>query len=142
MAKKSKGATFAELLKQPTWSEGDGLRSRKPAVRPAGHNAAGEFFDPSGRALLLLHENVTPDLAHARVRSGALLAYEGCGCGGWTRCQPDWLSSDALSRLHSASAPEFVKGHRAPTWIDVWSSDLSQVVVYLHGDVRWGDVIP
>jgi len=142
MAKKSKGATFAELLKQPTWSEGDAQKSRKPAARPGGHNAAGELFDPSGRPLRLLHEDLTPDQAQEWVRSGALVAFEGCGCGGWTRCQPEWLSTDALSQLRSAPAPEFGRGHRAPTWIDVWSSDQSQIVVYLHGDVRWGDAAP
>jgi len=139
MAKKSKGATFAELLKKAPRSEGDVQRSGKHAARPGRYNLAGDLFDPSGRRLLLLHEDITPDQAREWVRGGALVAYESCGCGGWTGCQPEWLTGDALSRLHSASAPEFVGGHGAPAWIDVWSSDLSRVVVYLHGDVRWGD---
>lgn len=139
MAKKSNGATFAELLKKPLKSHGDPQRSGKHAVRPGRYNLAGDLFDPSGRRLILLHEDITPERAREWVSGGALVAYEGCGCGGGTGCQPDWLPSDALARLQSAPAPEFVGGHGAPTWIDVWSSDLDLVVVYLHGDVQWGD---
>lgn len=140
MAKKSKGPTFAELLKQPTWSQAGARESGEHAVRPGKYNAAGELFDPSGRPLLPQHEDITPKQAQELVRAGALVAYEGCGCGGWTGCQPEWLDSEALSRLRSAPQPKLVGGHGAPTWIDVWSSDLEQVI-YLHGDLMWGDEI-
>lgn len=142
MAKKRNGATFAELLTKPPRSDGDAQRSGKHAVRPGRYNLAGDLFDPGGRRLFLLHEDIRPHRAREWVSGGALVAYEACGCGGWTGCQPDWLTSDGLSRLQSAPAPQFVGGHGAPTWIDVWSSALDRVVVYLHGDVRWGDELP
>jgi len=138
MAKKSKAPTFAELLKQPTWSEGGARVSGEHAVRPGRYNSAGELFDPSGRPIRPRQECATPELAQELVNGGALVAHEGCGCGGWQGCQPEWLTSDALTRLRWAQGPELIASHGVPTWIDVWSSDES-VVVYLHGDVRWGD---
>jgi len=138
MTKKSKGPTFAELLREPTWSDAKGRHSPEHAIRPGKYNSAGELFDPSGRPLLPAQEYVTPELAQELVAGGALVAHEGCGCGGWTGCQPEWLSPEALARLRSAPVPELVGGHGVPTWIDVWSNDVAQVV-YLHGDVPWGD---
>jgi hypothetical protein len=138
MAKKSKGPTFSELLKRPTWSEGEARVSGEHAVRPGKYNAAGELIGPSGRPILLQQEFVTPQLAQELVERGALVAHEVCGCGGWTGCQPSWLPEEALTRLRSAHAPVLVEDHGVPTWIDVWGSDEGQVV-YLHGDVRWRD---
>lgn len=138
MAKKPKGATFSELMKQPTWSEAGVRGSGEHAVRPGKYNAAGDLFDPSGEPILLQQELVSPELAQELVKRGALVAHESCGCGGWTGCQPEWLSKEALTRLRSAHAPALEEGRGVPTWIDVWSSDKGQVI-YLHGDVRWGD---
>ncbi|XGX79822.1 hypothetical protein LQK93_02639 [Terrabacter sp. BE26] len=140
MVRKSKGPTFAELLKQPTWSEAEPRVPGEYAVRPGKYNAAGELFDPSGAPIRPQQEYVTPELAQELVNGGALVAHEGCGCGGWQGCQPVWLSVDALRRVRSGQAPELIGSHGTPTWIDVWSSD-DGVIVYLHGDVRWGDEI-
>ena len=140
MTRKSKATTFAELLKQPSWSESDARVSREHAVRPGTYNAAGELFDPSGRPMVLEREDVTPGLAQKLVEGGALVAHELCGCGGWTGCPPEWLPLEALARLQLAEAPELVGRRGVPTWIDVCSTDKSEVV-YLHGDVRWGDVL-
>jgi hypothetical protein len=137
VARKSKGPTFAELLKQRTWSEAEPRESGEHAVRPGKYNHAGELFDPSGQLLVLQQEDISPQRAQELVRGGARVAHEVCGCGGWAGCQPDWLSSDALSRVRSGSAPS-LRGRGVPTWIDVWSSAAGHVI-YLHGDVQWGD---
>lgn len=136
VARKSKGPTFAELIKQPTWSEAKSRQAGEHAVRPGRYNHAGELFDPSGRLLVLEREDITPQRAQELVSGGALVAHEGCGCGGWAGCQPDWSSSDAVSRLGTCSPS--LRGRGVPTWIDLWSSEAGQVV-YLHGDVQWGN---
>ena len=94
-------------------------------------------FRPQRSTLALEQEDITPKRAQELVSGGAFVAHEGCGCGGWAGCQLDWLSSDALSRVRAGSAPS-LRGRGMPTWIDVWSSETGQVV-YLHGDVQWGD---
>lgn len=137
MAKKPKGATFAELIRQPTWSERDAAEPARHGVRPGQYNTAGELFDLNGLALVRIRQDLTPRQAQALLAEGALVAHESCGCGGWTRCQPDWLSNDALSRLRATAEPPQLAGRDAPTWIDLWSSDTGPVI-YLHGDVRWG----
>lgn len=107
-------------------------------VRPGAVNASGQFFDPAG-ALLTSQRSIDPAQAAALVADGALVAFEGCGCGGFGGgCQPEWADESARERLASAGSPRFVKGFGSPTWIDEWSSE-SSTVVFLHGDVKWGE---
>jgi len=125
--------TFAEIVEE--------VRATPPTpiqVRPGGVNAAGQLFDPSG-SLLAARSVIDPARAAALVSDGALVAFEGCGCGGFAGgCQPQWADAGSLARLRAAGNPRFVKGYGSPTWIDEWSSE-SGAVVFLHGDVKWGD---
>jgi hypothetical protein len=136
MAKKPRGRTFADLAKEPTWGEAERSRSGEHAVRPGMFNRGGEFFDPSGRLLVLKQQAVGPAEAVQRVSDGALVAFEGCGCGGWAGCAPEWFTGDRLLRLRTGPGPRFVRGHGAPTWIDVWASGAGEVV-FAHGEVDW-----
>lgn len=109
------------------------------AVRKGSFNSAGQLFDPAGAPLTPVKNPITPARAAELVAEGALVAFEGCGCGGFAGgCQPEWADSESLTRLTAADNPRFVKGYGSPTWIDEWSSD-SSTVVFLHGDVEWGD---
>lgn len=109
-------------------------------VRPGEHSAAGELFDPDGAVLSRVGE-LSPGQARTYVRQGALLAWEGCGCGGWQGCQPTWYDDAARRILAERAAPRFrPRRHGAPTWIDLWQGD-GGPVVYAHGDVVWGDAL-
>jgi len=108
------------------------------AVRPGGFNLVGTFFDPDGHPVERVGE-LSPGEARAAVAAGALLAFEGCGCGGSASgCEPEWASAEACSSLARGGAPRLVKGYGSPTWIDLWTGG-TRSVVFLHGDVRWDD---
>ncbi len=109
----------------------------KREVRPGSFNRAGEFFDPAGN-LLTKAGQLTPAQATSWVRRGALVAWEGCGCGGWSGCKPTWVDEDELHSLATGAKPRFTKRHGSPTWIDLWEG-ASGPIVFAHGDVEWGD---
>ncbi len=113
-------------------------RGGATAVRPGGYNGAGEFFDPAGNLLIESQATVTPTVALELARSGAVLAFEECGCGGRASCSITWFGPDDVQTMAEAGLPAFVRGYGSPTWIDVWASS-ETTVVFAHGDVRWSD---
>lgn len=139
MAKKRRRATtFAELAGQPMWSETEAARTGEHAVRPGAVNVAGDFFDPSGRRLVVESVDIGVDVAQQLVDAGALVVAESCGCGGgYGGCTASWLDDQQLRELKGGPPPTFTGRHRAPTWLDVWTNG-ERRVVYAHGDVSWG----
>ena len=141
MRKRQPGPTFADLIKQPTWSQTDAPRKGQHAPRPGRFNGAGEFFDLNGSQLSLVAENVTEEEAQALLEAGAAVVAETCGCGGaYGGCTPVWVPEDQLRELRQGSPPRFTGRHAAPTWLDVWASD-RRSVVFAHGDVSWGGAL-
>ena len=141
MAKSPRQPTFADLVRQPTWSETDAAHSGSHAPRPGRFNAAGDFFDLAGRKLRLVAEDVAPGEAKALVDAGARVVAEVCGCGGFGgNCTPMWVNEEQLLRLRRGDAPAFTDRSGAPTWLDVWANDEGEVV-FAHGDVSWGEAL-
>jgi hypothetical protein len=126
-------------LNEPTWSETEASRHGQHAIWPGKFNHAGEFHSPEGTRLEQAEDELTPAEALRHVAGGALLAYEGCGCGGMAGCAPVWAEASELTELASGPKPRFVKGFGAPTWIDLWT-DGTREVVFAHGDVEWGSL--
>lgn len=126
--------TFAEIVDEVQATPRPELE-----VLPGTFNRLGQFFDPSG-AVLTRHEQVSPSEAADLVARGATVVIETCGCGGGHGCTPRWIDTDGLDRLRTADKPRFVKGYGSPTWIDHWTVSTGDVV-FLHGDVKWGDVV-
>lgn len=112
-----------------------------PNAQPGGFNRLGQFFDPKGRRLECSKKEITPQQALALVESGADVAFEGCGCGGWTGCQPSWFDPHHRKMMTESGPPRFVRGHNSPTFIDVWAS-ADSTVVFLHGAVQWAELLP
>ncbi|MFT4265044.1 MAG: hypothetical protein QM572_16795 [Nocardioides sp.] len=125
--------TFAEIA-----AEAKAAPKHERTVRPGGFNVNGELFDPSGHLLSRIGE-VSPKRAQELVADGALVAFEGCGCGGSVGCETEWIEPGVLGILAS-SRPRFVKGHGSPTWIDLWEGDAG-LALYAHGDVEWGGLL-
>jgi hypothetical protein len=130
--------TFADLVKEPTWSQTEASRGGRYAARPGRFNGAGEFFDPAGQRLLLREDDIEVEEAQRLVDGGALVVAESCGCGGWYGdCTPEWLTDEQLRGLRNGPDPRFTGRHDVPTWIDVWAGE-GGAVVFAHGDVSWG----
>ena len=142
MAKKFK-QSFSEIVADIR-VKGDSDRNRRGGLQPrlGGFNLAGEFFDPSGVLLRLAASEIMPRQAADSVRSGALLAFESCGCGGGPGggCKIVWFDSADVGRASLHSEPTFVRGFGSPTWIDLWPGNDRQVV-FAHGDVKWGSML-
>ena len=125
--------TFAEIV-----AEAKALPKAASVVRTGGVNLAGDFFDTQGRLVTHVGQ-ITPKQAQEYVAQGALVAFEGCGCGGSAGCAAEWFDSEIREELAS-KRPKFIKGYGSPTWIEIWQGD-GPSVVYAHGDVEWGDVM-
>lgn len=131
--------TFADLVREPTWSEGARPEKGAHAARRGSYNHAGELFDPEARLLHPVRQDVSSEDARDRVAAGAVVAFESCGCGGDAPgCQVQWVTGPALDRLRRTVGPEYLADHSAPTWIDIWANESTEVV-FAHGDLRWGD---
>lgn len=128
--------TFSEIVSEVVATP-PAPRAGANAIRPGFINGAGEFFNRSGNLLALTSE-VTPLEARQLVLEGADVAFEACGCGGAGGCAPAWFDA---AEFVGQTRPRFVRGSGSPTWIDLWQSEGAKVV-FLHGDVEWGEVVP
>lgn len=125
--------SFAEIVADVAAERSASEPERDPIEWPGTFDGAGDLTDPDGRHLERIGR-ITPKQASAAVSAGALLAFEGCGCGGYVGCQPTWLDEEARGAL--MGKPRFTKRYGAPTWIDLWRGDGVEVVL-AHGDVEW-----
>lgn len=133
--------TFADLVKEATWSETAASRSGRYAPRPGGVSPAGEFFDPEGLVLSVIEEDVSVEEAKRRVDAGALIVAESCGCGGGPGgCAPRWRARRTARPARRSRVSTFNDRYGTHTWIDLWGND-ERTVVYAHGDVSWGSVL-
>ncbi len=128
--------TFSEIV-----AEVHAQPPRKPAVYPGGHSPDGAFSDPAGHRLTRVSA-LSPNETQQLVLDGALLAWEGCGCGGFAGgCQPTWVEDGERIRIASSSTPRFTEHPGVlSSWIDLWEHE-ETVVVYAHGSVVWEDAL-
>ncbi len=113
-------------------------RSGPHSVRPGRFNGANDLFDPQGHLVVEEAEVVDPSEALRHLEAGALVAQDVCGCGGHLECQPTWYSAADRRRMVAAGAPRGeIQGDSA--WIDFCRAG-ERTVLFLHGDIVWGDV--
>lgn len=127
---RDRGETFAQIV----------ARTRAEPPAPEVEDPAAPRM-PDGRRLVELRAAIDPAEARELVAAGALLAFEGCGCGGGPGCAPTWYDAD--ERRRAAEVVPRVRAKRHPGWIDLWSpvDDPGAQVVYVHGEVLWGDLM-
>jgi len=129
-------ATFAQIVEDlPVLSVLDGAPGHP--VRPGRHNKAGDWFAPDGVLLTQVEDDIDSDRAAELMRSGALVAWENCGCGGYYRgCEPMWLNDAQLRGLRDANPLTF----SGDGWAEVWTGGSTTVVLILGG-AHWGGSI-
>lgn len=132
MTKRKPPPTLAEVVRDLAAAP-DRPRNRRTAIRPGTFNLEGELFAPDGTPLVCSDEALCPGEALAELRNGALLAFEGCGCGGGGGCAPDWLDPRQRRDLCLAGQPRLTYD----CWIELWTGGTHRVV-FAHGPIRWG----
>lgn len=131
MAKK-RTPTFADVLREESARP---TRSVEVNYTPGEFNEDHQLFDLAGIELIRTKTRITPKEAIALIGAGAKAASEGCGCGGWAGCQPEWLNQADAELVVVSGKPRMLKGN-CPTWIDVWTNQTS-TLVFAHGDISW-----
>jgi hypothetical protein len=132
MTKRKPTPSLAEVVRDLAAAP-DRPRDGRRAIRPGTFNLDGEFFAPDGTPLECPGEYLCPDDALTELCNGALLAFEGCGCGGRGGCAPDWLDSRQRRELGRAGRRLLTNG----CWIELWIGGRIRVV-FAHGPIRWG----
>ena len=127
---RDRGETFAQIV----------ARTLAEPPRPEPEDPSTPRL-PDGRRLTEVRSALTPGEARDLVAGGALLAFEGCGCGGGPGCEPRWYDADERRRATTVLPRIRAKTH--PGWIDLWSpvDDAATHVVHVHGEVLWGDLM-
>lgn len=131
MKSRRRAPTFSEIVDEERAKPDPRLRQ----VRPGHVDVDGELVDPDGNLVVSVTAQITPKQARQLVDEGALVAFE--ECGGLGGCSPSWFAPE---QVPAGVRPRFVKGYGSPTWIDLWEGEES-TVVFLHGDVEWGDML-
>ncbi|GAA1997650.1 hypothetical protein JL107_10995 [Nakamurella flavida] len=131
MARRPRGATFAEIVRQ--------VREAPAAVVVPVPLLRG----PDGRAYFAIEEEeIDPDRALALVAAGALVAWDYCGGLGHGPCSPlDWFDARDRARMVAAGPPllrdaDAGRGHL----VELCAPD-GQALVLAMLDVRWGDLM-
>lgn len=75
---------------------------------------------------------VSASRAQELLASGALMAVDDCGCGGY--CGLDW--PDATERRDLARRPPRLSRRRFG-WFEEWHTDTGHRLLVQYGDVRW-----
>lgn len=114
------------------------MRRGREVVRTGGFNAAGDLLDPEGRLLEHVAEGLTLDEAHGFVVGGALVAYDGCGCGGG--CGLSWPDLADRKRLRADGPPRIPTKPFMHPQIDLWRGEGGDVV-FVMGDLDWGNAL-
>lgn len=136
MSRRHDRPTFAEMVRQPTWSEQEASTTGRHAVRPGTYNQAGELFDPEGAPLRKVRDDVTADDARRLLVEGARLVHESCGCGGHGGCPPRWFEATEVSAVLADERAAWVHDEDEGGWADVWAGAAGEVV-YAHGEIAW-----
>ena len=99
----------------------------------------GGVIDPSGTHWFPREQQISPGQALALASTGALVAWDPCGCSGY--CGFEWFGAVEVATLVEAGAPEVRRTKRRRGGISEWSSENGKTLVVAENAVRWGRLI-
>ena len=120
------------------------LRSRPPAADgdrwaplPDTRTGAG-LLAPDQRVFDRVQQQIGPTHAVMLLRSGALVVWDACGCGGY--CGFDWLGAGRRDALVHAGPPRIGGRARRGQWgsMSRWRCDDGTDLLLAENHVRWG----
>ena len=123
--------SFAEIL------AGVKAENPNPRVQDFTNWEPQSLRDQSGHELRPLG-SITPADARQLVLEGAVLAWDGCGCGDYP---PAWIDPRVARTAADRGKPTLEQGNACRTHLDLWTDDCGDLVC-MHGDVAWGFAYP
>jgi len=133
---------MAKQPRQPSFSEiVDAVKSSPRVVAPEptepGVYPDGSVLAPGGRRYLRVAIDISPDGAWTAASAGAIAAWDPCGCGGY--CGLTWFDESDLAGMAVSGRPTIRRTKRAYGSISEYRSDDGRPLLFVEGDVRWGD---
>lgn len=95
--------------------------------------------DPEGVRWLPSKIRISAGQAHALAESGARVAWDPCGCGGY--CGFTWFSAEEVAQLVAAGTPTVRSTKQRRGNISEWQASDGLVLVVAEDAVRWGDLL-
>jgi len=99
----------------------------------------GGVTDPNGTYWTQDIGEISPSEALDLATSGAAVAWDPCGCGGY--CGFTWFGPEDVQRLVRAGTPIVRHTKRRHSNISKWVSEAGRSLVIAEDAVRWGDLL-
>lgn len=140
MGRRQRRQSFADMVRAVERELADEAASSEPAA-PAGPGLRrdGTMTDAQGRVHTLARPSVSAGHAHAAAASGALVAWDPCGCGGG--CGFRWLDREETAALVRSGPPRIRRGRRRLSNVSEWHAADGSVLLVAEDDVVWGDLL-
>jgi hypothetical protein len=127
VGKHSKGKTFADIVREV---------EDEPVVPAPDYSGV---VDPTGKRWHRQEAEISPARALELAKSGARVAWDPCGCGGY--CGFDWYGAEEVARMVASGTPTVRQSKRHNGNISEWATAEGDVLVVAEDAVRWGGVI-
>lgn len=132
MAKPRRGPSFSDTVDAvKAASMAESPRSIEPGIQPDGKVVA-----PGGRSYEMAASDISSAVALAAASSGALVAWDSCGCGGG--CELTWFNDDDVAHMATAGRPLIRRTKKAYGSISEYRSGDGRVLLLVEETVRWG----
>ncbi|MFI7588516.1 hypothetical protein ACIB24_15710 [Spongisporangium articulatum] len=120
------------------------LRAQPPApvversIEPFDLRYGVDLLGPDGTWFDRVENEISPGRAVELLTSGAQVAWDACGCGGF--CGFIWLDDDSRARLRKAGRPQIGGRVKRGQWgvMSHWRSAAGADLIVAEAYVRWG----
>jgi hypothetical protein len=129
--------TMAQIIEEVRTRPAAPADGDRWAPAPNTHTGSG-LLSPDGRTFDRVQREIAPNDAVMLLRSGALVVWDACGCGGY--CGFDWLGAARRNALLNADPPRIGGRARRAQWgsMSHWRCDDGTDLLLAANHVRWG----
>lgn len=133
MGKRRPQQSFADIVREVEAAPEPPKPERHAGLYPD------EFVDKDNRHYVLVTEDVSEERALEAARTGALVVWDTCGCGGY--CGMEWFTADDVQRMVASGRPNISRTKRRRGSVSEWHAEDGTVLLLAEDAVAWGDVM-